>query len=275
MAAPTRSRRHLGVGREHLGSTERPHESAGTLRSRDGVRQCPGARRALRGTRARARSATPGSGTGTRGFSRPPRARRPATGHAMAYDSARGRIVLFGGCRVAGLSRTPGSGTGLLGREDARHEPVSPHVPRDGLRQRAGTRRALRGERRHGFRSATPGSGTGHVGPENARHESVASRHHAMAYDSARGRVVLFGGFEGGYTLSPIRGNGTGIHGSNGRRPRVRRPAPAHAMAYDSARGRVVLFGGFDRIRFFVTIHGSGMARVWAERAPPGNPLGP
>lgn len=64
---------------------------------------------------------------------------------------------------------------------------------------------------------------------------------HAMAYDSARERLVLFGGING---LQPEgdtwEWNGaTWVNVS---------PSPphltAHAMAYDSDRGRVVLFGG-------------------------------
>lgn len=66
----------------------------------------------------------------------------------------------------------------------------------------------------------------------------------AMAYDSGRNRVVLFGG--GGNSLS-ILGDTYEWDGSDWhRRSPTRSPAPRvnHAMAYDSVRGRTVLVGG-------------------------------
>ena len=67
---------------------------------------------------------------------------------------------------------------------------------------------------------------------------------HAMAYDSARGRVVMFGGYDGG-----VFGDTWEWDGNNWRR-RTPLSSPAArsapALAYDSARGRVVLFGGRD-----------------------------
>jgi len=74
-------------------------------------------------------------------------------------------------------------------------------------------------------------------------HKPAARFNHAMAYDAARGRIVLFGGFgaqryadtwafdgDDWTQLSP----NTSPSGRNG-----------HAMVYDSARQVVVLFGGF------------------------------
>jgi hypothetical protein len=68
---------------------------------------------------------------------------------------------------------------------------------------------------------------------------------HAMAYDSARGRVVLFGGFSSGVRQGDTwewDGGAWAQRATTGPTPRVLGPA----MAYDSARQRVVLFGGFD-----------------------------
>ncbi len=67
---------------------------------------------------------------------------------------------------------------------------------------------------------------------------------HAMAYDSARGVTVLFGG---GY--DPARYNDTREwNGSAWTLQATTGPSPrrGHAMAYDSARGVTVLFGGID-----------------------------
>ena len=72
----------------------------------------------------------------------------------------------------------------------------------------------------------------------------IGRNRHAMAYDSARGVAVLFGGWdhlnrndtwewdgEGWSEISPVASPSARLR---------------HAMAYDSARDRVVLFGGDD-----------------------------
>src|SRR5262245_47897547 len=67
----------------------------------------------------------------------------------------------------------------------------------------------------------------------------------AVAYDSARERVVLFGGSAAHQELADTwEWDGSAwIH----RQPSTSPPARfAHCMAYDSARRRVVLFGGRD-----------------------------
>ncbi|MFH1230482.1 MAG: fibronectin type III domain-containing protein [Planctomycetota bacterium] len=63
---------------------------------------------------------------------------------------------------------------------------------------------------------------------------------HAMAYDSARNRIVLFGGSD--WTDETWEREGTEWI----LKSPVHKPLPryGHAMAYDSARGKVVLFGG-------------------------------
>jgi len=62
-----------------------------------------------------------------------------------------------------------------------------------------------------------------------------------MAYDSVRGKVVLFGGASANYFGDTWEwdGNSWSQRSNDGPAPRY-----LHAMAYDSARGRVVLFGG-------------------------------
>jgi hypothetical protein len=95
---------------------------------------------------------------------------------------------------------------------------------------------------------------------------------HAMAYDSARGVSVLFGGYSptsGGYSGETWEWNGTAWTQQN-----VSSPPPRnfHAMAYDSARGVTVLFGGlgFDNstqqyLYFDDTWEWDGTA--WTQRA--------
>ena len=65
---------------------------------------------------------------------------------------------------------------------------------------------------------------------------------HAMAYDSARGRTILFGGIGGSFLGDTVEWDGTTWT------QRVPATSPSartyHAMAYDSARGVTILFGG-------------------------------
>lgn len=71
-----------------------------------------------------------------------------------------------------------------------------------------------------------------------------ARQNHAMVYDSARGRVVLFGGFANGTRLADTW-EWDGAQWRDVTPSAVSPPArDQHEMVYDSARGRAVLFGG-------------------------------
>lgn len=89
---------------------------------------------------------------------------------------------------------------------------------------------------------------------------------HAMAYDSGRGRVVLFGGeSESGLQAT------WEFDGASWRQVAVAGPTPRSdaAMAYDAARGRVVLFGGLgSATRFADTWEWDGTS--WILRATTG-----
>jgi len=89
---------------------------------------------------------------------------------------------------------------------------------------------------------------------------------HAMAYDSARGVTVLFGGLGGSYLYDDTwEWDGTAWTqvAATGPSPRW-----GHAMAYDSARGVVVLFGGFDGSEYGDTWEWDGTA--WTQVATTG-----
>jgi hypothetical protein len=123
----------------------------------------------------------------------------PRLGHAMAYDSARGVTVLFGGNLAPGV-----------------------------------------------FRSGETWEWNGNTNSWTERHPvlSPSPRYfHAMAYDSARGVTVLFGGdthndAPNGETWE-WNGSDWALRCTCGPSPRL-----VHAMAYDSARRVTVLFGG-------------------------------
>ena len=141
----------------------------------------------------------------------------PRRGHAVAYDSARDRVVLFGGVDAKTAGGCNGSGSSLCGWT----------WEWDG----AGWSRRL----------PTDPEGDGDPSPR---------LDHAMAYDSARGRVLLFGGHQGtewGALSDTWEWDGASwarrapVDPEDDGDPGAR---SEHAMAYDERRARVVLFGG-------------------------------
>ncbi|MBY0263075.1 MAG: hypothetical protein K2Q20_12075, partial [Phycisphaerales bacterium] len=143
----------------------------------------------------------------------------------MAYDSSRGRTVLFGGRGVDG-------------------NPTADTWEFDGL-----------GWTKRSFTGPTPPARLGA----------------ALAFDAARGRVVLFGG--AGASAESL-GDTWVFDGVAGTQLQIAGPAArfGHAMAYDAARQRVVLFGGDgDALPFGDTweFNGSAWSQVTTFTIPP------
>jgi hypothetical protein len=142
-------------------------------------------------------------------------------GHTMVYDNARRVTVLFGG-------RTNWAGI----------YPVNDLWEWDGIRWTQRMERTIT----NGWTNVpTMGWQVAH------RERPVQRAHHTMAYDSRRGRVVLFGGHSldpGGSTpvLKDLwEWDGTQWHFRATNGP-IARLYPS--MTYDERRGRIVLFGG-------------------------------
>jgi hypothetical protein len=198
----------------------------------------------------------------------------PRSYHAVAYDSGRGRTVLFGGRHDTGAWN---DSTWEWDGNDWLNHATSPM----GLRGHA---MAYDGDR---GRVMVFGGNTG-GGPQLAStwewdgstwfERSAATRpparaQHAMAYDSARGRVVLFGGAHTGDDgfSTVFLGDTWEWDGSawTERSPAVAPAARyAHAMAYDSARGRIVLFGGRSAANEFLADTWEWDGTTWLERTP-------
>ena len=93
---------------------------------------------------------------------------------------------------------------------------------------------------------------------------------HALVYDAARARVLLFGGSTG----MTFHGDTWVWDGTRWGRLPVTGPSPRdqHVMAYDGTRGRVVLFGGrlADGSKAADTWEWDGVA--WSERSSAGPP---
>jgi hypothetical protein len=94
--------------------------------------------------------------------------------------------------------------------------------------------------------------------------------HHAMAYDSRRQRVVLYGGFGSAPERSPDVWEWDGA-----RWARIVASGPGirthHRMAYDAARGVIVMYGG-GRDRNTWTWNGSEWRQVGTD-GPPGSSM--
>jgi len=164
--------------------------------------------------------------------------------NGLAYDAARGRVVLFGGYS-SGQDRSLGDTWEWDG--DAWID-VSPRVggpgEQDGFSMAydaARGRTVLFGAGARtwewdgaAWTDVTP------LGPSPSA-RSLAQ----MVYDSARSRVVLFGGLAGGVYLADTwewdGASWTNATPGSGNPP----GRYDHAMAYDAARSRSVLFGGF------------------------------
>jgi len=100
-----------------------------------------------------------------------------------------------------------------------------------------------------------------------------ARHQYALAYDSARGRTVLFGGTIPGNPQAGFSDSWEwdGVNWTQ-RFPLTSPPARGgHALAFDSARGRTVLFGGTENVSGGY----SGMADTWEWDGTNWYPLSP
>jgi PKD repeat protein len=168
--------------------------------------------------------------------------------HAMAYDSARGVVVLFGG-----VSGGPGptldetwewDGTNWTQRSPA-NSPSARCWHAMAYDSARGVVVLFGGADASGILNDTwewDGTNWTQISPANSPSARVW---HAMAYDSNRHVVVMFGGYGTDYLDDTWEWDGT--NWTEKAESTVPKPAARyfHAMAYDSARGVVVLFGGY------------------------------
>jgi hypothetical protein len=169
--------------------------------------------------------------------------------HAMAYDTARGRTVLFGGLDAA-TGALQGATWEWDGTSWLRRTPATSPSPRrsaplayDLVRGRV----VLFG----GYVGGNPGvSGEtwewdGTQWQQRFPTSSPPARYEAqMVYDLQRGVCVLFGGWVGtsGYRSDTWEWDGTNWRQIGGQAAALGRQG--HGLTYDSARARHVLFGG-------------------------------
>ena len=196
--------------------------------------------------------------------------------HAMAYDAARGKLVLFGGLNVddcgEGVERRC-AWTWEWDSEAGTWMDVTPDGDKPFARFiHSMTYDAVRGKVLlvGGYNIDGCGEGSGeycawtwewdgeagtwtNVTPEGDK--PMGREYSGMAYDSARGKSILFGGFNGygcgedagGYCS--LTWEWDGMAGTwRDVTPEGDKPSPRSgpAMAYDTVRGKVVLFGGWN-----------------------------
>ena len=140
-------------------------------------------------------------------------------GHAMVYDEARHQVLLFGGWGTEG-SQSAGDRNSLWAWDGATWTRLSATGPspryETALAYRRGT--AARGAlRRRDRRVPQPdgafrhlGMGRGQLGEGGRPAVPVPGSHQSMAYDRARHRTVLYGGFSLAYRPGTARHLGVG-----------------------------------------------------------------
>jgi hypothetical protein len=174
------------------------------------------------------------------------------TGHAMAYDAMRGRIVLFGGG-----SDPTGTGMPLMlddtwtwdGTSWTRMTPTNAPDPRGG--------HAIAYDAAHGsvvmfgggLQDNTTANDTWTWDGTNWKlafptNVPPGRSSHSMAYDAAHGRVVMFGGFSGSNGVLSDTWIWDGTNWTAGSPVHVPGPRYFHGLAEDPAKGQVILYGG-------------------------------
>ncbi|MBI3844406.1 MAG: IPT/TIG domain-containing protein [Planctomycetes bacterium] len=187
------------------------------------------------------------------------------TGHALAYDSTRGRVVLFGGNAgnevLADTWEWDGEDWRVVPTESGPEARTEHALAYDSIRRRT----ILFGGRTAGGRVLDDTwEWDGSTWSERTTPSSPpALAGHAMAFDAARGRIVLFGGDDGilGSRAETWEWDGEswwGVTTFGGPVPREH-----HTLAYDDASRVTVLFGGEWRSTFGRRITGFDDTWEW------------
>ena len=166
--------------------------------------------------------------------------------HAMAYDSQRGVTVLFGGIDTTGelgdtwewdgTSWTQVATTGPLPRSDH----AMAYDSQRGVTVLFG---GAGPSPSPSFADTWEWNGSSWTQATSTGTSPSARVVHTMAYDSARGVTVLFGGYDVSSVGDTWEWNGSSWTLAATTGPSARE---VHAMVYDSQRNVTVLFGGID-----------------------------
>jgi hypothetical protein len=167
----------------------------------------------------------------------------PRHNHAMAYDSARQVVVLFGGEANGSILGNTWEWNGDTGVWQLRTTSTSPSnrsdaaMAFDPVRNRMYLFGGSAGATETWEYTGTNWSSANPAGTPSGR------RSHAMVYDAARARTVMYGGFGGLVTYGDTL-EWDGISWVQRTSPTNPPASSAHRMAFDPIRGRCVLTGG-------------------------------
>lgn len=192
----------------------------------------------------------------------------PRLSHAMAYDSAHGVTVLFGGHLLGNAvsgETWVWNGTAWTQRQVSGPSPRSGHaMAYDAVR---GVTVLFGGQDAAGDKNRETWEWNGSTWTLRANNGPIARINHAMAYDSNRGVTVLFGGSTG------IGSGGDETwewNGTTWTQRTISGPSPRyyHAMDYDSARHVAVFFGGLNNNVLYNgdTWEWGGSGATWTSR---------
>lgn len=192
--------------------------------------------------------------------------------HAVAYDSARKRLVLFGGYGGGFLDDT----WEWDGVRWMRMTPTTRPPARYGhaLAYDAGRERVVLfgGNSGEALRDVWEWDGTSWTNVTPATGGPSPRSYLALTYDSVRQRVLLFGGLGANAFGDTWEWDGNAREWTNVTPSTSPSPRYRHALAYDDTRGKVVLFGGTGGTASSDTWEWDGVTRAWTKLTPPSSP---
>ena len=171
----------------------------------------------------------------------------PRHRHAMAYDSRRGRVVLFGGFDddvepyVTYGDTWEWDGNSWCKISNSGPDPRYSHAMAYDSRRRVVVLFGGQGKKNYQDTWDDTWEWDGRQWLKVSEKGPEARWGHAMAYDSKRRIIVLFGGFIGGSLRDTWEWDGIQWKRVNKSGPKERRSC---GFTYDAARKKVVLFGG-------------------------------
>lgn len=193
--------------------------------------------------------------------------------HVMAFDAARGQMVLFGGYprtsqTLDGTWVWQGTDWILLNPSNKPPAVVYAMMTYDAARQEVVL---FGGQTSSSTTNATwvwNGTNWTMRNPANKPTSVILA---AMTYDAARGEVVLFGGAGNALSNDTWTWNGTNW---TQRTPAGPLPTPriGHGMVYDGVRQEVILFGGSTAAGGYLNDTWAWDGTSWSQRAPVTSP---
>jgi hypothetical protein len=198
---------------------------------------------------------------------------------AMAYDSARGKVVMFGGYGGSRLNDTwEWDGSTWVDRTPAGAKP-SPRngttLAYDAARGRVVLFGGLEGTGQTLDQDVWEWDGTTWLDRTTSGPKPPARHHATMAYDSRRGKIVLFGGATATSQFKNDLWEWDGLTGTwTDRTPATLPPEwpgvrDLAGMAYDALHGQVLLFGGWAGGNYFNDLWAwDGQSGTWTNLTP-------